>query len=91
MNISELTEQVAGKAGMDKSGVKKVLDALVAAIGDAAKAGDDVALPGFGQFKVTDMPARQGRNPSTGAAMQIAASRKLTFTPAKALKDALKA
>lgn len=91
MNITELTEQVAGKTGMDKSGVKKVLDAVIATVSDAAKAGEDVALPGLGQFKVKDTPARQGRNPATGVAMEIAASRKLTFTAAKVIKDALKA
>ena len=52
--------------------------------------GEVVTLAGLGQFKVKDVPARKGRNPSTGEAIDIAASRKLTFTPAKLLKDALK-
>jgi len=91
MNNNELIEHVAGKTGMDKTGVKKIVDAAIAEIVDAAKCGEDVALAGFGQFKVKDTPARQGRNPSTGAAIEIAASRKLSFAPAKAIKDALKA
>ena len=91
MNINELVEQLAGKTGMDKAGVKKALEAMIAAIGGAAEAGEDVALPGFGQFKVKETSARQSRNPSTGAPMEIAASRKLSFVPAKAIKDALKA
>ena len=55
----------------------------------AAAKGEEVSLAGFGKFKVKDSPAREGRNPATGEAMQIAASRKLTFAPAKAVKDAL--
>lgn len=90
MNIGELIERVSDKTGMDKIGVKKVMDGLITTMSEAAKTGEDVALPGFGQFKVKDVSARTGRNPSTGEAMEIAATRKLGFTPAKALKDALK-
>lgn len=46
-------------------------------------------LPGFGKFKVKETPEREGRNPSTGATIKISASKKLSFTPAKAIKDAL--
>jgi DNA-binding protein HU-beta len=46
-------------------------------------------VPGFGKFKVKETPAREGRNPATGETIKIAASKKLTFTPAKAVKDAL--
>ena len=46
-------------------------------------------IAGFGKFKVKDTPAREGRNPSTGAPIAIAAAKKLTFTPAKAIKDVL--
>jgi len=90
MNVGELIEQVSGKTGMDKTGVKKVIDALIVTLSEAAKTGDDVAMPGFGQFKVKDVAARQGRNPSTGEVIEIAAARKIGFTPSKALKDALK-
>ena len=58
-------------------------------ITDAAAKGDEVSLNGFGKFKVKNTPAREGRNPSTGATIQIAASKKLTFAPAKAVKDKL--
>src|SRR3546814_14656973 len=54
-----------------------------------SKGGAEVSLPGFGKFKVQNKPAREGRNPATGATMKIAASRKLSFAPAKAVKDAL--
>jgi DNA-binding protein HU-beta len=66
-----------------------LVDAVFAAITDAAKKGEEVSLPGFGKFKVQAKPARTGRNPSTGATIQIAASKKLSFQAAKALKDAL--
>jgi DNA-binding protein HU-beta len=48
-------------------------------------------LPGFGKFKVKETPEREGRNPSTQAIIKIPASRKLSFTPAKAVKDQLNA
>jgi DNA-binding protein HU-beta len=66
-----------------------IVDAVFAGIVDAAKKGEEVNLPGFGKFKVKDSPARQGRNPATGERIEIAASRKLGFTPAKQVKDAL--
>ena len=89
LKIAELVDHVASTAGMDKALAKKAVEAVFSGIIDAAKAGDEVNLPGFGKFKVKDAPARQGRNPSTGEAMEIAASRKLTFSPAKQVKDAL--
>ena len=49
----------------------------------------ETSIPGFGKFKVKASPEREGCNPSTGATVKIAASKKLTFAPAKALKDAL--
>jgi DNA-binding protein HU-beta len=91
MTFNELVAHVSESTGMAKEGVKKILDASVATLAEKAAAGEDAVLPGFGQFKVKDVPARQGRNPSTGAAMDIPASRKVAFTPAKALKDALRA
>ena len=89
MNTSELIEHVASSAGLEKQQARKAIDAVTAAITSAAKSGDTVALSGFGQFKVKDMPARQGRNPATGETIEIAAARKLTFAPAKAVKDLL--
>ena len=59
------------------------------AIRDSAVKGEEVSIPGFGKFKVQNKPARTGRNPSTGATIQIAASKKVSFQAAKALKDAL--
>jgi DNA-binding protein HU-beta len=89
MNTSELIEKVATEAGLEKAQARKAIDALISAVTSAAKGGDSVAVTGFGQFKVKDSPARQGRNPATGETIEIAAARKLTFAPAKAVKDLL--
>jgi len=87
MNTSELADAVAASQGVSKADAKKTVEAVFAAIADAAASGDEVSINGFGKFKVKDTPAREGRNPSTGATIQIAASRKLSFAAAKAVKD----
>ncbi len=89
MNNSDLAEKLAGETGVTKTDAKKAVDAVFAAIAEAAAAGDEISLNGFGKFKVKDSPAREGRNPSSGETIQIAASKKLTFAPAKAIKDKL--
>jgi DNA-binding protein HU-beta len=89
MNTAELADAIATSAGMTKAEAKKVVDAVFAAIADAAAKGEEVSLSAFGKFKIKDSPAREGRNPSTGATIQIAASRKLTFSAAKSVKDKL--
>ena len=89
MNNTDLAEKIAGDNGLSKGDARKLVDAVFAAIADAAAAGEEIALNGFGKFKVKDAPAREGRNPSTGATIQIAAAKKLGFTPAKAIKDKL--
>jgi DNA-binding protein HU-beta len=89
MKASELIDHVAESAGIEKSQAKKAVEAVFAGITEAAKGGNEISWPGFGKFKVKDSPARQGRNPATGETIEIAASRKLTFAPAKQVKDAL--
>ncbi len=89
MKVADLIDHVASEAGDEKSAAKKAVDAEFAGIVEAAKKGEEVSLPGFGKFKVKDSPARQGRNPSSGETIEIAASRKLGFSPAKQVKDAL--
>ena len=89
MNTADIAGIVAAEQGLDKAAAKRVIDATLKAITDAAKKGEEVSLPGFGKFKVADRPAREGRNPATGATLMIAASKKVSFTPAKALKDSL--
>jgi len=89
VNTAQLADQIAAQGGITKAQAKTLVDAFLDAIRDAAAKGEEVSLPGFGKFKVQAKPARTGRNPSTGAAIQIAASKKLVFQPAKVLKDAV--
>ena len=89
MNNAELAEKIAEANGLNKADARKIVDGVFAAITDAAASGNEVSLSGFGKFKVKESAAREGRNPSTGETIQIAASRKLGFTPAKAVKDRL--
>jgi DNA-binding protein HU-beta len=89
MKTAELIDYVASEAGVETSAAKKAVEAVLTCIVETAKKGEEVNLPGFGKFKVKDSPARQGRNPGTGATIEIAASRKLGFLPAKQVKDAL--
>ena len=89
MNTADLIERVAVEHGVAKEHTKKILDSAFAAIFAAASAGEEVTLAGFGRFKVTDRAERQGRNPATGETITIAASKKLAFTAAKNIRDAL--
>lgn len=89
MNNAELAETIAAEHGLTKADAKKIVDAVFVVIGDAAAKGEEISLPGFGKFKVKDSPAREGRNPANGETIQIAASKKLTFAAAKAVKDKL--
>jgi DNA-binding protein HU-beta len=89
MKTSDLIERVSATAGIEKSIAKKAIEAVLAGIVESAKSGEEVNLPGFGKFKSRQVPPRQGRNPSTGETIEIAASRKMTFAPAKQVKDAL--
>ncbi len=87
MNTNDLSDLVAANHGLTKTAARAIVDTVFAAIGDAAAKGEEVALPAFGKFKVKASAAREGRNHRTGEAMTIAASRKVAFAPAKALKD----
>jgi DNA-binding protein HU-beta len=89
MNNSDLADKLAASQGITKADARKYVDAVFAAITDAVAEGDEVSLNGFGKFKVKESPAREGRNPATGETIQIAASKKLGFTAAKAVKDKL--
>ena len=85
----EIADKIAGEHGLTKAQAKAVVDTVFKQIADAATSGTETSIAGFGKFKVKDMPEREARNPSTGATIKVAASKKLTFTPAKAVKDAL--
>ena len=89
MNNSALAEAIATEHGLSKADARTYVEAVFTTIANAAANGNEVSLNGFGKFKVKDSPAREGRNPANGKTIQIAASKKLTFTPAKAVKDQL--
>lgn len=86
---NEIADKIAADHGLTKVQSKAIVEAVFAAITAAAGAGNEASIPGFGKFKVKNTPAREARNPGTGATIKVAAARKLAFTPAKALKDAL--
>ncbi len=89
MNKSELIAAVAEKAGVTKSAADAAVNAMIDAIGGALKAGDKVAIAGFGNFEVKERAAREGRNPATGEAITIAASKSVAFKASKALKESV--
>jgi DNA-binding protein HU-beta len=89
MNISELAKGVAATAGSSEAEAKAAITAVFDQIASAAAKGEEVSIPGFGKFAVKDRPERQGRNPATGEVMTIGASKKVSFTAAKGLKDKL--
>ncbi|ENX58173.1 MULTISPECIES: HU family DNA-binding protein [Acinetobacter] len=89
MNKSELINHIAASAGISKTQATAALQAVETGVIDTLANGGQVALTGFGTFKVTERAARTGRNPKTGEALQIAASKVPTFKAGKGLKDAV--
>ena len=87
MNKNDLCLEVAKKTGMSKADVSKAVDATLDAITDALKNNDDVRLVGFGTYSVTERSASEGRNPRTGEAIKIPASKRAKFKPGKGLND----
>lgn len=87
MNKSELIASLASLSGVTQTDAARVLEAFITTVGDNLKAGDNVALVGFGTFQVTKKPARTGRNPATGKEIQIAAKNAPVFKAGKTLKD----
>ena len=77
MTKSDLVDAVAGRADMSKAEAGRAVDAVLGSVGDALGNGDSVSLVGFGTFSVRHRAARMGRNPQTGATMQIAASKRV--------------
>lgn len=89
MNRTDLIDTVATAADLSKQTATQAVDLVLAGVTDALKRGEAVRIPGFGSFAVAARPARQGRNPKTGATITIAAAKAPRFKPGKALKDAL--
>lgn len=90
MNKSELIVAMAEAADISKSAAGRALDGMTDAVANALKKGDTVTVIGFGTFLIKERAARSGRNPRTGEAIEIAASKTPTFKAGKALKDAVK-
>ena len=89
MNTNDLIAKIADAHGVSKVQAKSIVDDILKHIVDAAVSGADVSLPAFGKFKVKATPEREGRNPANGEKIMIAASKKLTFSSAKSVKDLL--
>jgi DNA-binding protein HU-beta len=86
---NEIADKISTDQGLTKAQSKTIVEAVFSAIAAAAVSGAETSIPGFGKFKVKDTPEREARNPATGATIKVAAAKKLTFVPAKAVKDAL--
>ena len=89
MNKSELVSSVADGADISKASAARAVDAVIAGIQESLGKGEQVTIIGFGTFSIRERAARQGRNPQTGKAMQIAASKSVGFKAGKQLKDAV--
>jgi DNA-binding protein HU-beta len=89
MTKNELAEQVAKRNGVPASQARQMMETAIELVSDELAAGGEVSLAGFGKFSVSHRAARQGRNPSTGQTIHIAASRAAKFSAASALKKRL--
>jgi len=90
MNKAELVNHVAETAGLSKAAAGDAVEAVIGGITSTLSGGDAVSLVGFGTFSVADRAARTARNPRTGEAIEVAASKAPKFKAGKALKDAVK-
>ena len=91
MNKNDLVESLAEEFEVTKSYARDLVDSLFQKIIEAANQGEEVAIFGFGRFKVVERGARKGRNPRTGEAVKIAPKKVLKFEAAKAMKEGLNA
>jgi DNA-binding protein HU-beta len=89
MNKSELIDAIAENSSLSKADSGRALDAVISSVTGALKDNDQVTIVGFGTFLVRQRAARVGRNPQTGAEIQIKAANVPAFKPGKALKDAV--
>lgn len=89
MNKEELIDAIAKDASLSKAAAGQALNSVLNAISGALAKGDKVTLVGFGTFETRERAAREGRNPQTGATIQIAAKKVPVWTPGKALKDSV--
>jgi len=89
VTLKQLAAQLAEAHAMSRKQGEAVMADVVGLVVEHLKAGDRLRIGGLGILEVRHRPARQGRNPATGAAIQIAASKKIAFRPAKELKAAV--
>lgn len=89
MNKTQLVEAIAASANLKKKDAEAALNAFTAVVADALKKGEKVQLIGFGTFEARVRGERVGRNPATGAAIKIAASKAPAFVAGKGLKDSI--
>lgn len=89
MNKTELVAAIAAQTELSKKDAEKALKAFIDVVTDELKKGEKIQLVGFGTFEVAERAAREGRNPLTGEAMKIPASKAPKFKAGKALKDAV--
>ncbi|MDR2166174.1 MAG: HU family DNA-binding protein [Zoogloeaceae bacterium] len=89
MNKTELVEALAAKSGISRSTAANTLDDLLAVVAETLAKGDGISLVGFGSFTLSKRAARTGRNPRTGATINIPASRNVKFSAGAKLKAAI--
>ncbi|HZU11666.1 MAG TPA: HU family DNA-binding protein [Chloroflexota bacterium] len=89
MGKTELVQQVAEQAGLNKSQAQRAVEAVLDTISSELQKGNEVRLTGFGNFRVTNTAARTGRNPRTGETINIAAGKRPAFSPGSRLKQAV--
>ena len=90
MTKAEIIDAVAKSADISKKAAGEAVNTVFGSISNCLVKGDKITIPGFGTFKTSQRAARTGRNPQTGAEMQIAASTVVRFTAGKALKESVK-
>jgi nucleoid DNA-binding protein len=90
MNKPEFIDAVAAKAGLSKKDAEDAVNAFIGVVEGTLGSGGEVNFTGFGKFSVTHTAARQGRNPATGATIQIAAGKRPKFSAGAGLKKAVK-
>lgn len=89
MNKKEIIEQIAESTGLSRTDAGRALDAVIDSITNSLSRGDSVSIPGFGTFLVRERPARKGRNPQTGAEIDLPAANIAAFRPSTKLKTVI--
>lgn len=87
MNKADLIDKMAGEASISKAAAEKALGAFIGGVKNALRKGENVTLIGFGTYSVVERKARTGRNPQTGAVLQIPAKNTIKFKAGKGLRE----